>query len=83
VKQLTTSGDGQNNGNTKKLRNRIYVGYIETTSVGSTECSSVFFTFCSDRVSALMIVLNEGPCERIEGWEACPILKEDRLLVRV
>jgi hypothetical protein len=31
----------QNNGNTKKLRNRICVGYIDRTSVGNTECSSV------------------------------------------
>jgi hypothetical protein len=35
------TGGGQNNGNTKKLRNRICVGYTERTSVGSTECSSV------------------------------------------
>jgi hypothetical protein len=32
----------QNNGNTKKLKNNICVGYIERTSVGNTECSSVY-----------------------------------------
>ena len=32
--------NGQNNGNTKKVRNRICVGYIGRTSVGNTECSS-------------------------------------------
>jgi hypothetical protein len=32
---------GQNNGNTKKLRNRICVGHIERTSVDNIECSSV------------------------------------------
>jgi hypothetical protein len=31
---------GQNNGNTKKWRNRICVGYIERTSVGNVECFS-------------------------------------------
>jgi hypothetical protein len=31
---------GQNYGITKKLRNRICVGYIERTSAGNTECSS-------------------------------------------
>jgi autotransporter translocation and assembly factor TamB len=35
------TGGGQNNGNTKKLRDRIYVGYIERASAGNTECSSV------------------------------------------
>jgi hypothetical protein len=37
-----TKYSGQNNGNTKKLRNRIYVGYPERNSVGNMECSSVF-----------------------------------------
>jgi hypothetical protein len=32
---------GQNYGNTKKLRNIIYVNYTERTSVGNTERSSV------------------------------------------
>jgi hypothetical protein len=30
---------GQNNGNTKKLKNIICVSYIESTSIGNTECS--------------------------------------------
>jgi hypothetical protein len=38
---VTCTGGGQNNGNTKKLRNRICVGYIERTSVGNTECSYI------------------------------------------
>jgi hypothetical protein len=36
------------------------------------------FTLCSARVSALVIVLNDSPCERIGKWETCPILNEDR-----
>jgi hypothetical protein len=32
---------GQNNGNTKKLRNTLCVDYSERTSAGNTECSSV------------------------------------------
>jgi hypothetical protein len=35
------TGGGQNNVNTTKLRNRICVGYIESTSVSNTECYSV------------------------------------------
>jgi hypothetical protein len=31
---------GQNNGNIKKLGNKICVGYTERTSVGNIECSS-------------------------------------------
>jgi hypothetical protein len=38
---MSTTGAGQNNGNTKKLRNRICVGYIDRTSVDNTECSSI------------------------------------------
>jgi hypothetical protein len=34
-------GGEQNNGNSKKLRNRICVGYIERNLVGKTDCSSV------------------------------------------
>jgi hypothetical protein len=52
----------QNYGNTNKLRNRICFGYIERTSVGSTECSP---TVCLHSVSALVIVLSDSPCERI------------------
>jgi hypothetical protein len=35
------TGGGQNNGHTKKLRNRICVSYSERNSDGNTECSSV------------------------------------------
>jgi hypothetical protein len=41
------------------------------------------FIFCSARVSALVSVLSESLCESIGKWETCPILKEDRSLVRV
>jgi hypothetical protein len=34
-------GGVQNNGNIKKLTNRICVGYIERTSFGNTEYSSI------------------------------------------
>jgi hypothetical protein len=70
------TGDGQNNGNSKKLRNIICIGYIERTSLGNTECSSV----CLHSVA---IVLSDSPCERIGKWETRPILQEDRSLVRV
>jgi hypothetical protein len=36
---VVDTGDGQTNGNNKKLRIRICVGYIERTSVDNTECS--------------------------------------------
>jgi hypothetical protein len=39
--RLGHTGVGQNNVNTKKLRNRIHFGYIERTSVGNTECSFI------------------------------------------
>jgi hypothetical protein len=41
------------------------------------------FPLCSARASALVIVLSDSPSERIGNWETCPILKEDRSLVRV
>jgi hypothetical protein len=46
------TGGGQNNGNTKKLRNRfICVDFIERTSVGSTEC----FCICLHSVVLLSV----------------------------
>jgi hypothetical protein len=66
---------GQNNGNTKKLRNRICVGYIEITAVGNTEYFLRLFLLCSACTSALRIVLSGSPCERIGKLETCPILK--------
>jgi hypothetical protein len=33
---------GENNGNTKKLRNRICAGNTERISIGNTECSFVY-----------------------------------------
>jgi hypothetical protein len=60
-----------------KLRNRTcFVSYIERTSVGNTELRSA-------RVSALVTVLSDSPCERLGKYEICPILKEDRSLLRV
>jgi hypothetical protein len=41
------------------------------------------FTLCSARISALVIVVSDSPCERIGNWGTCPMLKEDRLLMRV
>jgi hypothetical protein len=41
VVDVYLTGGGQNNGNTKKLRNRICFGFDETTSVGNTEYSSI------------------------------------------
>lgn len=40
-------------------------------------------TFCSAHVSAVLIVLNGSPCEGIEKWVTCPIVKNARSLVRV
>jgi hypothetical protein len=77
---MVDTGDGRKNGNNKKLRIRICVGYIERTSIDNTKCSVCLH---SVRVSALVIVLSDGPCKRIGKWETCPILKEDRLLVHV
>jgi hypothetical protein len=41
------------------------------------------FTLCSACVSASAIVLSDSPCERIRKWVTLPVMKEDRLLVRV
>jgi hypothetical protein len=60
------TGGGQNNGNTKKLRNRFCFGYTERSSVGSTMFFRLF-TLCSARVSALMTVLIDNPCELENG----------------
>jgi hypothetical protein len=64
---------GQNNGNTKKLRNIIYVGCIERTSFGSIA-----------RVSALVIVSSDSLCEGLKKYETCcSIWKEGSLFVGV
>jgi hypothetical protein len=41
------------------------------------------FTISSARVSALVIVLNDSPCEKIGKWGTCLILKKGVTLVRV
>jgi hypothetical protein len=41
VHLLVDTGDGQNNRNSKKLRNRICFGYIERISIDNSECSSI------------------------------------------
>jgi hypothetical protein len=46
---VTYAGCGQNDGKTKKLRNRIYV---ERTSVDNTECSS---SVCSHSVELVSV----------------------------
>jgi hypothetical protein len=45
VHTITSKGyrGGQNNGNTKKRRNRICIGYTARTSVGNTEYSSSIY----------------------------------------
>jgi hypothetical protein len=42
-----------------------------------------FVYFYSACVSVLVIMLSDSARERIGLWETCPILKEDRTLVRV
>jgi hypothetical protein len=42
-----------------------------------------FVIRCSARVSALVIVFSDSPCEKIGNYNTFPILKEDRSLVRV
>jgi hypothetical protein len=49
------TGGGQNTGNTKKLRDRICVGYIERASAGNIECSSVLHSVVL-MLSTLVIV---------------------------
>jgi hypothetical protein len=51
VRDLT---DIQNNINTKKLKNTIFVGYIERTSIGKTSAC----------VGTLVTVFSGSPCER-------------------
>jgi hypothetical protein len=41
IRTYTSIWSGQNNGNNEELRNRICVGYIDRTSGGNTECSTV------------------------------------------
>jgi hypothetical protein len=50
----TCTGSEQNNGNTKKLRNKICVGYTERTSVGVSECSSSVCLHSVVLVSAML-----------------------------
>jgi hypothetical protein len=75
---------GQNNGDTKKLRNIICLCWLQWKNF-SWQHWMLFrlFTLCSARVSALMSVLSDSPCEGIEKWETCSILKEGRLLLHV
>ena len=61
----------------------VYVGYITIPSAGNTECSSSVCLHFSARIIALVIMLSDSPCEKIEKWETFPILKEDRWLVRI
>jgi hypothetical protein len=59
---------GQNNGNTKKLKNRICVAYTETYSI------------C---LYSVVLVLSNSLCEIIRKMESCAILIRDRSLVRI
>jgi hypothetical protein len=74
---------GQYNEKTEKLRNITCIGYIQNNIIWQYSMFFRVFTFCSARVSALMIVLSDSLCERIGKSETCPILEEDRSLMRV
>jgi hypothetical protein len=58
----------QNNGNTKKLRNRIRLCWLHWKYFNWHHWIFFFHLFrhCSSRVTALVIVLSDSPCERIE-----------------
>jgi hypothetical protein len=53
----------------------VFAGYVERTSVGNTECSSL----CLHSV----VLVSDCPCGRIGKWGTCSILKEDRSLLGV
>jgi hypothetical protein len=38
---------------------------------------------CVSLLVILVMMLSDSPCERTRKWETCPILKEDRSLMRV
>jgi hypothetical protein len=38
------------------------------------------FTLCSARVSALVLVLSDGSCERIGKWETCSICERRQIV---
>jgi hypothetical protein len=79
-----STGSGQNNGNTKKLRNRTCFCWLHWKNFNWQHWIFFrMFTNCSALASALVIVSRDSPCERIGKWETCPILKADRSFVRV
>jgi hypothetical protein len=71
------TGGGQNNGNTMKLRNRIWLCWLRWKNFSWQHWTFFFrlFTLCSARVSALGIVLSDSPCERIGKWETVQFWK--------
>jgi hypothetical protein len=73
------------NGKSKKLRNRNCWFWLHWKNISWQRRIFFFylFTLCSARVSALVIELSANPCERTGKLETCPILKKDRLMVRV
>jgi hypothetical protein len=75
---------GENNGNTKKI-NRICLCWLHWKNSSWQHWMFFFrlFTLCFSRVSALVNVLSDSPCERMGKWETCPIFKEDRTLARL
>jgi hypothetical protein len=79
------TGGGQNNGNTRKLRNRICLCWLHWKNFSWQHWMFFFhlFTLCSACVSVLGIVLSDSPCGKIGKWATFPILKEDRLLLFV
>jgi hypothetical protein len=71
---------GQNSGNTKKLKYRFVLVTLKELQFATL---NVLFSLRSVRVSSSVIVLSDSSCGRIGKRETCPILKEERLLVRV
>jgi hypothetical protein len=82
---ITYTESGQSNGNTEKMRNRIYLCLLHRKNFGWQHWMYFFclFTLCSARVSELVIVLCDSLCERFGKLETCPILRGDRYLVCV
>jgi hypothetical protein len=67
---------GQNNGNTKKVRNRILfiLATLKELQLATLNDLPFVFTLCSGQ---FVSVLSDSLCKRIGNWETCSILKED------
>jgi hypothetical protein len=69
----------------KELRLAILNGLLTLKELRLAILNSLLkcFALCSARVCALVVMLSDSPCERIEKWKTCPVVKQDRSLVRV